>query len=67
MRKARKFISIAILHDTTITSFDDYKIHENDEVNFIKSGKNWYGDVFDLVDSKSFSFNFPNRIGEVNF
>ena len=52
--------------DTTITSFDDYKIHENDEVNFIKSGKNWYGDVFDLNDSKSFYFDFPNRIGEVN-
>jgi len=53
-------------YDTTITSFDDYKIHENDEVNFVKSGKNWYGDVFDLVDSKSFYFDFPNIIDEVN-
>ena len=52
--------------DTVITSFDDYKIHENDEINFIKSGLNWYGDVFDSNDSKSFSFNFPNRIDEVN-
>ena len=52
--------------DTTITIFDDYQIHENEEVNFIKSGKNWYGDVFDLVDSRTFNFNFPNRIGSAN-
>jgi len=52
--------------DTTISTFDDYQIHENEEVNFIKSGKNWYGDVFDLVDSRSFDFNFPNRVGTAN-
>ena len=49
--------------DTIITIFDDYQIHEKEEVNFIKSGKNWYGDVFDLVDTRTFSFNFPNREG----
>ena len=52
--------------DVTITSFNDYKIHENDEVNFVKSGKNWYGDVFDIVNSRTFNFNFPNRIGTSN-
>ena len=52
--------------DTIISTFNDYQIHEKEEVNFIKSGQNWYGDVFDSNDSKSFSFNFPNRIDEVN-
>lgn len=50
--------------DTVITTFNDYQIHENDEVNFVKSGKSWYGDVFDIVNNRTFNFNFPNRIGE---
>ena len=52
--------------DTIITTFNDFQIHEKEEVNFIKSGKNWYGDVFDLVDAKSFNFTFPNRLGDAN-
>jgi hypothetical protein len=49
--------------DTVITTFNDYQIHENDEVNFVKSGKTWYGDVFDIVNNRTFNFNFPDRIG----
>ena len=52
--------------DTIINTFNDYQIHEKEEVNFIKSGQNWYGDVFDLVDTKSFDFNFPNIVGKAN-
>ena len=52
--------------DNVISTFNDYQIHEKEEVNFIKSGQNWYGDVFDLVDSKSFNFSFPNRVGDAN-
>ena len=52
--------------DNIISTFNDYQIHEKEEVNFIKSGQNWYGDVFDLVDSKSFNFSFPNRVGDAN-
>lgn len=49
--------------DLIINTFNDYQIHENDEVNFVKSGKVWYGDVFDIINSRTFNFNFPNRIG----
>jgi hypothetical protein len=49
--------------DTSIVTFDDYLIHEKNEVNFIKSGSNWFGDVFDLISNKTFTFNFPNRVG----
>jgi len=46
----------------TVTSFDDYAFHELDQVNFLTSGKEWYGEQFDSVNlHKSFSFSFPNH------
>ena len=53
VRELRSFFNqvfknlILLLHH-----LDDYQIHENEEVNFIKSGQNWYGDVFDIVNSR---------------
>ena len=52
--------------DTLINTFNDYQVYENNEVNFIKSGREWYGDAFDLVSSRSYGFNFPNLVGSVN-
>lgn len=44
---------------TTSQSLD--RLHtENETYNLIKSGKEWYGDVFDVSLSQSFSFSFPN-------
>ncbi|MBL0328420.1 MAG: type IX secretion system sortase PorU [Bacteroidetes bacterium] len=43
-----------------VTSFDDYDFHESDNINFIKSGRNWYGEFFDNIATYNFSFNFPN-------
>ena len=43
-----------------VTSFDDYGFHELDAVNFIKSGRGWYGEYFDNIASYNFSFSFPN-------
>lgn len=44
----------------TVTSFDDMKFIESDAVNFIKSGREWYGDLFDFVTEYNYSFSFPN-------
>lgn len=44
----------------TVSSFDDYAFHENENVNFIKSGRQWFGEYFDNVSSYNFSFSFPN-------
>ncbi len=44
----------------TVATFDDYDFHEKEYVNFIKSGKLWYGEFFDNIATYSFSFNFPN-------
>jgi hypothetical protein len=44
----------------TVNSFTDYKFHENDSLNLIKTGKEWYGEQFDIINRYSFNFNFPN-------
>ncbi len=46
----------------TVTSFIDRAFHEEDKSNFIKSGRNWYGEVFDVSLSQNFSFQFPDLI-----
>lgn len=46
----------------TITAFDDYLFHEQDNINFIQSGREWYGEQFDNTSSQNFYFNFPNII-----
>jgi hypothetical protein len=47
-----------------ITSFDDRYFHELDTVNFLSSGKQWFGEEFSNNPGKSlslaFSLNFPN-------
>ena len=43
-----------------VSSFDDYGFHELDATNFIKSGRNWYGEYFDNIAAYNFSFAFPN-------
>ena len=44
----------------TVSSFDDYQFHELETNNLIKSGRQWFGEIFDILTSYSFSFNFPN-------
>jgi len=51
----------------TVQSFDDYRFHEVDRENMIKSGREWYGEKFDVQTTYIFSgdeFNFPNLIPE---
>ncbi len=43
-----------------VNRFNDYAYHEIDQLNFLKSGREWYGEVFDAVTSYDFSFSFPN-------
>jgi hypothetical protein len=46
----------------TVSTFDDYSIHETETVNFIKSGRQWFGELFDNIASYNFSFSFPNIV-----
>jgi hypothetical protein len=51
-----------------VNSFNDFQVHEQNTLNLIKSGRQWYGETFDLILTRNFSFNFPNRVpdSEVN-
>lgn len=43
-----------------VTSFDDFAHYEKDEYNFLASGREWYGDLFNFsINSRDFSFSFP--------
>lgn len=46
----------------TSTSIDQLQYHQRDEQNLIRSGRKWYGETFDLVSSRDFTFNLPNRL-----
>ena len=43
------------------TSFNELQYHESDIKNFLLSGREWYGEAFDIDNSQSFTFSFPNR------
>ncbi|MCX6291432.1 MAG: type IX secretion system sortase PorU [Bacteroidetes bacterium] len=44
-----------------VTDFDDYTFHEAELSCLIKSGREWYGEQFDVVNNtKFFDFSFPN-------
>lgn len=47
---------------TQITEFDDYKFHEVDKINLLKSGDDWFGEAFDIQSTYNFSFSFPNLV-----
>ncbi|PWK18267.1 type IX secretion system sortase PorU [Xanthomarina spongicola] len=48
--------------DITIDTFQDYKFHEKDEYNLVSVGRRWFGDKFDIEDTKTFDFSFPDLV-----
>lgn len=45
-----------------VSSYDYLEFHEKDEINLIKSGREWVGEVFDNRLNYSFSWDVPNLI-----
>ncbi|MFN3950787.1 MAG: type IX secretion system sortase PorU [Thermaurantimonas sp.] len=43
-------------------SFDDYAFLEESKFNMLRTGRQWFGDVFDFRLSYLYSFNFPNPV-----
>ncbi|MEZ4922025.1 MAG: type IX secretion system sortase PorU [Crocinitomicaceae bacterium] len=39
----------------SVSSFNDYYLHENNDENLLKSGEKWFGEFFDIELTKSFS------------
>lgn len=48
--------------DISVNSFTDFAFHEEDLKNFIKSGRGWFGESFDVNLTRSFTFDFPNLV-----
>ncbi len=44
-----------------VTIFDEYQAYEKNEVNLIKSGREWYGEIFE-TSAREFIFNVPNLV-----
>ena len=42
-----------------VNTFTDYAFHDNDSLNLIKSGRIWFGEEFNILQSRKFSFSFP--------
>lgn len=47
---------------TTITTFDNYKFHELEEVNIEKLGRVWFGESFSVDNDREFEFEFENLV-----
>jgi len=45
---------------STTTSYDALAQHQRDDRNLIRSGRKWYGELFDLDLSQNFNFQLPN-------
>ncbi len=45
-----------------INSYSYFDIHEIDEVNLVKGGQRWYGELFDVELEQTFIFNVPNIV-----
>lgn len=48
-----------------VVSFNDYVFHEEDRENMLKSGREWYGEKFDVQTNYAFTgpnYTFPNII-----
>ncbi len=43
-----------------VTSFNAYSYHEQEDTNLIKSGREWYGEEFGVLDNIDYDFHFPN-------
>ncbi len=56
-KRVTTIASSALPSNTTSTSYDYYNFHEKNQLNFIKSGREFYGEYFDITNSYSFNFN----------
>ena len=61
-KRISKKTTIPTPADVTVSSFNAHQYHEVDLTNFVKSGRNWYGESFNFTKNQSFSFSFPNAI-----
>lgn len=52
--------STDITPTVTATTFTDYAAHDVDQINLIQSGRQWFGEKFDIINDYTIGFSFPN-------
>lgn len=60
-KRVMEVLQTGLIAGRVITTYHDYAVHENNDISLIKSGAEWYGEVFDEVKEREFFFPFPNR------
>lgn len=45
-----------------VNEFSDHAVHENEEVNILKTGRQWYGERYSDQTVYEYTFNFPNIV-----
>lgn len=53
-------VSFSATPNNIVNTFNEYQFYEKDNLNLLKSGQDWYGEVFDVKTSYDFIFNIPN-------
>ncbi len=48
-----------------VDRFTDYAYHEQELFNLVNTGREWYGEVFDVNTTYDFNFRFPNTVTSV--
>ncbi|TCN60623.1 T9SS C-terminal target domain-containing protein [Flavobacterium circumlabens] len=43
-----------------LNTYDDYQYHEIDKINIAHTGRQWFGEAFDIDTEQEFDFSFPN-------
>jgi len=46
----------------TVTTFTDYQFHDAENENLLKSGREWFGEKFDIETAYDFDFGFANVV-----
>lgn len=49
-------------YSETITKFKDFEYINDDKLNLLKSGSQWFGDVYDLTNVYTYAFPFNNCV-----
>ena len=48
--------------NTTVNSYDEFWFHEKQNSNLDRTGREWYGEKFDITDKYNFNVSAPDRI-----
>lgn len=61
-KRIQNFPQSTSIASTIINQFTDYQYYDKDSLNLIKSGKQWFGNEYNIILSHNYSFNFPGII-----